>query len=338
ILSGLMLGGGLLGIGDGDVGELRVLYIPMVTYLLFAVIGPRMVSLHHLDALPISRRSMAAALILPYLGLLCAGYGAGVLVSSGTRSAIEYVNFEERTNGYRVTVPLRVYHVAWDGCPRSVESPQGEVHTPEPLAPFRWSRAAVYSPYSAPVGSSAAFVALQISRAVQEVYGVSIPSATIEQRYLTTTEAGRVVPRGGEGLTLRADHPELKAGVGPMFPALITLTVVPWLLLVALLLRAYRPGVREWIRQTVVWGSLGVLLLFWLATSMSTVFQVMEPWGLRALVEIAVFGLGSTTGGTATVWLLALLLLAGAYWIAQSRFLRMEIPTHPSRYTLLGSR
>ena len=57
--------------------------------------------------------------------------------------------------------------------------------------------------------------------------------------------------------------------------------------------------------------------------------------GIRAPVEIAVFDLDGTAGGTVTVWLLGMLLLAGAYWIAQPRFLRMEIPTHPSRYSLL---
>ena len=36
-----------------------------------------------------------------------------------------------------------------------VESPWGESQLPEALAPFHWSPAAVYSPYSAPPGSSA---------------------------------------------------------------------------------------------------------------------------------------------------------------------------------------
>ena len=121
-----------------------------------------------------------------------------------------------------------------------------------------------------------------------------------------------------------------------MFPALVALTAVPWLLLIALLLSAYRAGVREWVRQTVVWGSLGVLLGFVIATSLGDILDIMQPWAIRALVEIPVMRLGRTAAGTLGVWIVAGLLLAGAYRIVQSQFLRMEIPTKPSRYTLIG--
>jgi len=334
LLFGMVLGGALLTLDSGSARELRFLYLPITIYMLLALIGPRLCSLHRLDALPISRRSLVAALVIPYFLVLCTGYGIGAIIASETRSRLEYVDFEEGDDGYRVTVPLRVYELARRGQPPPVESPWGESHAPEALTPFGWSRATAYSPYSAPPGSSARFVALQISRAAEAAYGASISPATIEERYLLTREDGSVILRG-EGLTLRKDYPTLKPKSGPMFPALVALTAVPWLLLIALLLRAYRAGIREWVRQTIVWGSLAVLMGFVVAASIANVLDIMQHWAIRALVEIPVMRLGQTAAGTVTVWIVAGLLLAGAYRIVQSQFLRMEIPTKPSQYTLI---
>jgi hypothetical protein len=231
-------------------------------------------------------------------------------------------------------VPLRVYEVTRSGDIPDATSPWGERHTPEGLRLVDWSSASVYSPYDTTADSSARFVALQISRAVEQVYGVSIAASTIEQHYLTTRADGTVAPRGA-GLTLRADYPELNARGGPLLPVLLTLVAVPWLLLVAGLLRAYRRGIREWVRQTIVWGSLGLLLVVWIGSSVGTTFGALRPWAFRAAVEIPVMRLGLTAAGTALVWVLCAALFAAAYAIAQRQFQRMEIPTHPSRYTLI---
>ena len=110
-----VLGGGLLAVGDGGLRELRFNCIPMVTYMLIAFVGPRLMHLHHLDALPIRRRTICAALLLPYLLMIIAGYFAGAIVASGAEARIEYVNMEKTEAGFAVTAPLRVYDVAWDG-------------------------------------------------------------------------------------------------------------------------------------------------------------------------------------------------------------------------------
>lgn len=333
LLFAIALGGGPLAIA-GDLRELRFLYLPMTTYMLYALIGPRLASLHRIDFLPISRRTLALALVLPYFVVTCVGYGAGWLIASGARSRLEYVNFEKSGDDYRVSVPLRIYRLTSPRTPPMLDSPWGEQQVAEPLDLFNWSRLAVYSPYAAPPGSSPRFVALQISRAVAATYGASIAPEVIEERYLTTGPDGQVVPRG-EGLTLRADYPELRPRSGPMFPALLALTVVPWLLLIALLLRGYRGGVREWVRQLTVWGALGVLLTFTVAASIGGVFGFMRYWALRALIEIPVMRLGSTTAGTWGVWIAGVALIGVAYLAVQRQFERMEIPTKPSRYTLI---
>ncbi|MDH3628361.1 MAG: hypothetical protein OES25_12020 [Acidobacteriota bacterium] len=332
-LGGVILGGGLLAFGAGE-RELRFLYIPMAIYMMFAVIGPRLASLHYLDPLPISRRPLIAMLVVPYFLIVCLGYGCGAFLAAERRSQLEYVNFEEGESGYQVTIPLRTYGFSRDGTVQPVVSPWGESHTPELLTPLKWSSVAVYSPFGTSNTSSTRFVALQISRAARAVYTAEITPETIEQRYLTTNADGDVIPRG-DGLTLRQDFPDLRAASGPMLPVLVTLVTVPWLLLVALLLRAYRPGVREWVRQTIVWGGLAGLLAFWIWTSMTTLFGVMRPWAMRALVEIPMLRLGQSALGSFGVWVAAFGMLAAAYWIAQAQFRRMEITTHPSQYTLI---
>jgi hypothetical protein len=333
VLFGMILGGALDSFGSGDLRELRYLYIPMATYMLIAFVGPRLASLRHLDPLPISRQLMSAALLLPYLLMFCVGYGAGAIVATRGASQVEYVNFEESEEGFHVTVPLRVYDVVWADSPPPVESPWGETHEAEPLSPWPVVPATVYSPYSAPPGSSARFVSLQISRAVEAAYGATIAPGEIETRYLTTGEDGSIRPIG-QGLTLRADYPDLEVRGGPLFPVLIMLTAVPWLLFAAALLRAYRACIKEWVRQTISWGVLGVLLLFWIGLSVASMFGLMEFWSIRALIQIPVMSLGESAIGTLAAWAVSGLLLAAAYWVAQSQFLRMEIPTTPSKYTL----
>jgi len=332
LLFAVILGGALL--VDENLRELRYLYLPMTTYMLYSMIGPRLCSLHQLDFLPISRRKMTAVLIVPYLLLVCIGYAAGEFLSSGVRSRLEYVDFSKDDLGYHVTVPLRVYALAPGGEVPDVEAPWGESHPAESLRPMEHGGAILYSPYSAPPGSSARFVALQISRAAEAVYGVTIPPDVVEQRYLVTLPDGGVEPRG-EGLTLRRDYPGLKPRSGPMSPVLLTLTVVPWLLLVALLLRGYRAGVPEWVRQSIVWGALFLLLIFAIGSSIGSMFRLFHAWAVRALIEIPVMLWGSTTAGTLAVWIACAALVAGAYLVVQRQFLRMEIPTRPSRYTLI---
>jgi len=331
----MVLGGGLAAIDrSGGLRELRFMYIPMMTYMLIAFVGPRLMLLHHLDALPIRRRTICAALLLPYLLLVLVGYAAGAFVGSGAEKRVEYVNMEVAEGDFWVTAPLRVYDVAWDGEPRAIESPWGESHPAKPRKLVGVSRAAAYSPYDAPPGSSKRFVALQISRAAEEVYGVAIPPGEIAERYLVAREDGTIAPSEGR-LTLRADYPALRARSGPLFPALLMLAAAPWLLVTAGFFRAYRGGVGEWVRHAIFWGTMGVLLLFWIGLTIATLAGFMRPWVIRGLVEIPVMRLGETTAGTVAVWAVSLVVMVGAYLLAEAQFLRMEIPAKPTKYTLI---
>jgi len=314
--------------------DLRFLYVPMTVYMLFALVGPRLGSLHQVDPLPVPRRLLFAGLVLPSTMIFLAAYGAGVLAVSWLAPRTEMVDFRKYDEGWTLTAPLRVYRVAWDGNAPQVGSPWGESHPADGAALIRGTRPTLFNPYSAPPGSSARFVALQASRAAEAVYGVSIPPEEIERRYLETGPDGAVSGRG-ESLPLRAERPGLSTRSGPITMVLFLLVGVPWTLLVALLLRAYRAGMREWMRQSIVWGSLGVLLAIWLVETLGMMTGLTEPWLVRAAAEIPTFRLGGTTAGTAAVVGIAALGFLAAYRIAEVQFLRMEIPATPSKYTLI---
>ena len=331
---GMILGGALLTAGSTGLRELRFIYVPMVTYMLVAFVGPRLMHLHSLDALPISRRTICAALLLPYLLMVVAGYGAGAIVATGAEARTEYVDMQETEAGYTVTVPLRVHRIRGDGSAPPADSPWGESHVPQGMTLTGIGRAAAYSPYGAPPGSSERFVALQISRAVEHVYGASIPPDEIAERYLVMRDDGTVAPRDGH-LTLRTDYPGLQVRSGPLFPMLTALAVVPWLLLAAVLFRAYRAAVAAWVRHVVFWGPLGLLLLLWIAISLGSVIGLAEVWVFRALIEIPLMKLGESAVGTFAVWIAALAVTSGAYLVAEGQFRRMEIPVKPCKYTLI---
>ncbi len=338
VLFGFFIGGGMPAFLDSSsLRDLRYLYLPMVTYILASFLGPRLVSLHRLDPLPLSRRLLFAGLILPTALVLAASYGAGVLVASRVDPRIEYVNFQpvEKQSRWEVTVPLRVYRFARAGAAPVLTSPWGESHPAEGTPLFRGSATILYSPYGTPPGSSARFVAWQISQAARTVYGLAIPPEEVERRWLETRPDGTVAGKLAS-LPIHAEHPDLHPASGPLFPVMILLACVPWLLLTALLFRCYRPGVVPRVRQAVYWGGMGILLVTFLALCFAGVAGATQVSSARALVEIPVWTLGATLAGTAAAWLASALLLLGSYFFAERMFLRMEVPARPTKYTILA--
>lgn len=337
VLFGLLTGGAFEASPlSAEVRDLRFYYIPMAIYMLFMLVGPRMCLLQALDPLPIGRRLLVAGLLLPSALVFVASYGAGALIARYLGPRTEYVNFvrDAQKGTWSVTVPLRVYDVSWDGQPLQVSAPWGETQQ-SPLLPLsRVARAAAVNPYSAPPGSSVRFAALQISRAAQAVYGVSIPPEQVERDWLETRPDGTVAARGGS-LPIRAQRPGLTPDAGPMFPVLMVLVGLPWLLLVAALHRAYRARVPEWGRQAVFWGAVVLFVLLLAAQAVTLVTGVARPWAVRALIEIPVWELGQTAAGTVATWVVSALLLFGAYRLAEAQFLRSEIEIKPTLYLLL---
>jgi hypothetical protein len=335
LLFSMAIGGGL-GLLSADASELRYVYIPMMAYALFSVVGPRLGRLHHLDPLPVPRRALFAMLVVPYFLVFCAGYGLGALGADRAARRNDLVVYGPDEDSWRLQVPFRAREIAWDGRVPEAVAPWGESHRPVMVSPlWRGSRAVLYSPYETPDGSSRDFVALQMSRAIRAVYGAEIPPAGISERCLQTRADGVVATRE-RAPSLRQAFPGLSPrDGGPMFPVMVAFACVPWLLLTALLLRCYQPGVSERGRQSIMWGLAVLMVGGFLAMAVAVVAGLFHPWLFRALVEIPVRASDASPAVTPLLWGIAVVLLIAAYRLAERQFARMEIPTRPTKYNLI---
>lgn len=202
ILLAGMLVADLLRVWTGEP-NMTVQVLLLAIYVLLIFPGQMTARLSHFDPLPVSRRVLFAALVL--------GCGAGriaVIALDEPRDLVELAQWEQ---GYTVRVPARYLEIAWNGRPPTFLDPWRERVEPVPFALFRGSRLGLYCPFPVIAESSPQLFALQIRRAVEAVYGQTIPATEIRERYLDVDGVDvdgddRVVPRG-PGMSLLADHP-----------------------------------------------------------------------------------------------------------------------------------
>ena len=299
-------------------------------YVLLTFSGLMAVRLPHFDALPLSRRWLFAALVVPCLAALILGYGAGRIATAIIEEPRDLVGLASWHDGYYVRVPARYLEIAWDGRPPAIGAPWGESLEPMLFPLVRGGRAGLYSPFPVTADSSPELFAFHIRRAVEAVYGRSIPESEIRERYLELDSEGRVRPRD-DSLTLLADYPGLEPrDGGPTFAVVLTLVVVSWLLLFSLVLRAGRAGVDDRVRLRVYWGLVALLFLVLVSQIVLAIADVFEPWVARGLLEITIRRLGESWQATVAAWLVGGLAVGCAYRVARATFERIELPT-PSR-------
>jgi len=338
----VLMGAALAGLltawaGDPDLENLRVTYIPLVSYMLFAAMITRLRRLHTLDPLPISRRRMFAVLVLPLVALSCLGFAATLLGIARFGSHIELVDYRSWNDRQppHVIVPGAYLEFADAGEVPAVDAPWGESHEPLAAPVFFRSRHVLYSPYDAPPGSSKRFVALQISRAAEAVYGVRIPPESIAETELEESGDGRVLPRGGR-LHLRTDFEALHPRTGGSYLGILLFSALAsWLLAVALLFTGYRASVTQRTRQLAVTAYIVLFVAGMLGFTVAMVKRIVHPAATNAALAIAGRHLDASWGGAATFWIVGLGLTVSAYALAQRQFERMEIPPHPTQYSLL---
>jgi hypothetical protein len=319
-----------------DAEPIRYIYVVLSAYLLFCFVAGPMAQLHILDPLPVSRRALFFCLTVPLLALLSIGYGAGRLGMAVFKDPVALVEFREddsyRSPPYReeapmVRVPVEFFAVAWDGEPPPNGSPWGESHPAWRIPLYRGARAALYSPFSTPAGSSPDFAALQISRAVEAVYGESVSAEEVLRRYLEVDDDRRVRWRD-EGASFRERYRQLEPRLRvPVFPVVFTILTLFFLLFTSLYLSGFRATVSDRLRLFVYFGVLAFALMVHIAPIVFLIAGITKDWVLAGLVKILTRRVvEAMPAGSLVIWSVCLLVALGGYWVAQSRFRRIEVP------------
>jgi len=336
-LAGYQMSGAVGGAIKGD-DAIRFSLLFITSYAMLAFGGLPARRLYVFDALPLSRRFIFAIVYLHLVLLLGLGYGVGRIVADRAESERELISYVERDDHYYVLVPLRNGGIALNGNPPAATSTWGESHEVWSREVWSGRSGVVHSKFSTPPGSSREFVALQISRAVKDIYGEELSPEEVSVRYLAIDAAGRVVPAGFE-LTLKGDHPEWSVlSHGPVFPVMMLAVCGMWLLALSSYLGSLRPGFTEKQRKGRFWWGMVVLMGLHLMQFVLMFTETLDHWFLSGFWMIAIGELTERLpGGAVSVWILCGLTLFLLYKMAERRFVRVEsVPGDDMRVSLIG--
>jgi hypothetical protein len=281
--------------------------------------------LHLLDALPISRKLIFAYLVLPGLLVGLAGFSLGTLAGKGRASGSSLVEYEQRYYDRQldVRVPLEFWELGLDGRPVPLEPCCDGPHGAWSVSLIRGGGTVLYNPYHAPADSSPDFVAHQFSRAVEAVYGRTIPISELKARYFESGPDGGTVLKT-ERFDLTRDFPGLQAvGWSRTLAATILLIGPLWLLYLAVVMGGGYNRIRMGHLVLTVGGVAYLFTLIWTSSRGYT-----QEWKLSAAAGIIVRrSAEALPGSTFSLWLFAVAAVVACYLLARSRFNKMEIRT-----------
>ncbi len=340
LLWGFFLSGFMTAWRDMDLPQFS--YAILTGFLLLSPLPAQASRLPLLDPLPVSRKLLFAALMLPHLTAIIIGLGGGRVGATLIEGSKLLIKYQAADSGYfppyrtkfpMIRVPGQYCEIAWDGQAPASVSPWGESHPAWAYPLYRGSRIMVYSPFNTPEGCSPRFAALQISRAIQAVYGKSVPYQEILDRYLKANEGGSVELKNG-GSLLFERYPDLNAqGVTALFQVLMIAIGVSWLLMAAVFLRACRATVTHARRMGVYYGMAAVAMASVIGQVAVMVSGLVRADVGAAFLQILTRDLANALpGGNPAAWLLCTLFMLAAYWLAQTQFERIEVlPGRPCR-------
>jgi len=158
--------------------------VPMTVFFTGILLNLSSVTLSDFVHLPVSRRLLAAWILLPSVVLLLAGTLVGQALAGdwstwGFRREVQ-LSFEtgeesEKTfRNWNLQVPGELLQFHWGDGPIKVEAPGGEATTIEPKLLFWGLPLRLVNPYDVSPENSADFIAWQLSRAVRDAYGLSV--------------------------------------------------------------------------------------------------------------------------------------------------------------------
>ena len=300
-------------------------------FLIQLTISP-LSTLYRLDPLPISRKLILPVMLIP--GLLVASLTYGIARSARMARAeadglVQCATVERRDGSTHCTVyiPWCDFELARDGKAPLISAPWDESHEAWHMTLFKGSSLVLYSPFSVQPESSPRFIAHQLSRAIKAIYGRDIAPEELQRRYLVEGQDGRAALAPG-GFSLLRDYPDLQPPRRtPIVPLMIVLIGCPWLLMMAALFRPLahvaHDAARPWLFPLILAPPFAISVLF--VAGATADWIDLRAWS--ALCEILARWLGDALpGGSAMVWGLTLLLLAGSYILAQDGFRHVEAP------------
>lgn len=305
--------------------EVRFLFLPLTVYMLLAVTPVVLNQLFFVDNLPVGRKVLFRYLVGPPLTVLLLALLFVEVAHQGEVQGRVVYEYSKRGEFYMTTVPDRFWK-ATDQSTTTIVAPWGESHEAFDDKILKGMTTHLYSPFSTPRESSPRFVAWQLSRAVEEVYGRTISVAEIEAQ-LTVDQAGRVVPRE-EGLAFLADSSLRARSKGPVGPLLYGVTLTMWFLLLAYFLGTYRIGIPEAQRKRAMMLIFGSLLGFLVLQVGLAILDYFEPDMVVRYLEIRMMELAQNPAAVGLLWLACLSAVGGSWFVARRVFERVEaIPT-----------
>jgi hypothetical protein len=325
-----------------DIELPQLAWLFLTAYLLFSFLPAQLVQLQFISLLPISRTRLLSLLMLPGLLAVSLGYGAGSAGKALTQSSRLMVKFQMESSSLlptysskypQVRVPAQHFEIAWGGSAPANGSPWGESHPSRQDPLYTGSRITVYSPFSTPQDSTPQFVALQISKAIQAIYGRSVPYQQVLERYLEVKDNVCVGLKNG-GAPILQDYPSLiPVREIPLFPVFMLLIGVSWFLMAAVYFRACRATVTDGGRKALYFAMLAVVLLINIAPVPGIILGLFKLEVVDAFVRILIRQIVEfLPGGVLTVWILCAGALIGVYQLAKAQFGRIElIPGRPCR-------
>jgi hypothetical protein len=365
-LMGFIIAGGLDRAMEAQ--SLRFMYIPMGSYMLLAGCGLLTYHLFRFDSLPISRRTLFAVLVLPGILIFLMGYLVGQLLLAtdpAPTPLVDYhvekprvtIDLQQGSRAEPAEVPTMVWvevdqafmGVSLTGEPPILSAPWGESHQAWSTELFRGLPPVLYNPYNTTETTSADFEALMASRALQDIYGESIPPQVIREQFFVV-EDDQVVGLGNpavQGQDAPATLPlhafsqlEDQMGrpplaKGPEAAIYLALVLVPALLLTAFFIRSFRAHHSNRYIRAMYWIGLGLLLGALIGQAVLAALGVFDPEAGRGFLAVFIHRLGGSPISWILTWVVSLGAIFASYRVALAQFERAEIPASPINCSMI---
>jgi hypothetical protein len=300
-----------------------------VIVMLSGLMVAAMTKIAVLDPLPISRRLVFAYLVLPGLSVAFLGYTLGMVTGKGMFGNRPLVEYRDMRSDPRmdVRVPLEFWEIGRDSSAPPLEECCDRPYAAWSVPLLKGTHIVLYNPYHAPIDSSPGFVARRFGRAVEDIYGRQIPTSELKARYFGVRSDGGTELMENP-LNLLEVYPGMSAREWDRsLPAIILLIGLIWLPYLAAGF-SRRPGVvltGHFVFTAI--GALSLVTLIWITRAGYT-----SEWKISAFAAILVRKLADgLPGRTATLWGIATLAVTGCYFLAESRFMRHELPAQQKK-------